>query len=54
MSWEILLDDAKDNILHTISNKTAENEIIAFVKSIVKDLIGDVDWLLIYGLFVLK
>ena len=40
LSWEILLDVAKDNILHTISNKTAENEIIAFVKSIVKD-VGD-------------
>ena len=40
LSWEMLLDVAKDNILHTISNKTVENEIIALVKSIVKD-VGD-------------
>ena len=40
LSWEMLLDVAKDNILHTISDKTVENEITELVKSIVND-VGD-------------
>ena len=38
LSWEMLLDVAKDNILHTISNKDVENEITEFIKSIAIDV----------------